>query len=140
MQDERVIHDLAREASAQLHCYVLSALNHDDDILWLSLYENGELSDVYDSFPTYFEGYFSAPKGGDATRLCKFAATKNSEHRVEEILRKPHNGEGYVIETERHADLVAALGLPTFSVGVGYRYLERGEIPEGLRLEDFKHC
>jgi hypothetical protein len=38
----------------------------------------------------------------------------------------------YVFAMERHGDLVSALGLPAFAVGCGFRYVEDGELPEGL--------
>ena len=42
-------------------------------------------------------------------------------------LATPHGtGSKYTIETARHRDLVAALRLPPFSVGLGYGYFQRG--------------
>ncbi len=137
-QDPGILHALAREVSLEFRCPVFCVLNHDDDILWYALYENGELMDEYDSYPGYFEGYFSLPKGGDATKLCRVLGTVHKEAKVEEILRKPHNERGYVVELDRHQDLVEALGLPKASVGFGYRYLERGEAPEGIEEGDLK--
>jgi len=131
-QDDRIVRSLAQDVSRQLKCPVFAVLNHDDDTLWFVLYKDGVLLDEYDSFPTYFDGAFSPPKGGDAALLCKVIGSRRSETDVAEILRKPHNAEGYVLETDRHAALAEALGLPSFSVGFGYRYLERGELPEGL--------
>ncbi|HUJ41021.1 MAG TPA: hypothetical protein VLW54_10770 [Candidatus Acidoferrales bacterium] len=131
-QDDLAIRGLAQDVSRRLQCAVFAVLNHDDDILWYALFANDELLDEYDSFPTYFEGIFSPPKGGDAALLCKVIGSRRSETDVAEILRKPHNAEGYVLETDRHAALAEALGLPSFSVGFGYRYLEMGELPEGL--------
>ena len=46
----------------------------------------------------------------------------------EAVLRKAD----YVVAMERHHDLAAALGLPAFAVGCGFRYVEEGELPEGL--------
>ena len=139
-QEPGVIDELARKASNDLGCPLLCVLNHDDDVLWFGLYKKGELLDEYDSFPGYFEGHFNPPKGGDAASLCKLMGATNNEivAGVEAVLRKPHNEDGYIFEVDRHAALVEAVGLPSFSVGAGYRYLERGELPEGLEGKDIK--
>jgi hypothetical protein len=138
-QDDRIVRSLAQDVSRQLKCPVLAVLNHDDDILWFVLYKDGVLLDEYNSFPTYFDGAFSPPKGGDAALLCKVIGSGRSETDVAEILQKPHDEGGFVIEMERHAALATALGLPSFSVGFGYRYLERGELPEGLEKGEMRH-
>jgi hypothetical protein len=139
-QEPRLIEELARKASRDLGCPILCVLNHDDDVLWYGLYERGEVLDEYDSFPGYFEGHFNPPKGGDAASLCKLVGATNEETvvGVEAILRKPHNEDGYIFEVDRHTALVEAVGLPRFSVGAGYRYLERGELPDGLDRESLK--
>ena len=55
------------------------------------------------------------------------------EYQVEAILRKSSWGDdGYTFAFERHRDLFQALGIPSFSVAAGYRYLEAGEFPHGL--------
>jgi hypothetical protein len=133
-QDQEVIADLASQLSSELQCPVLAMLNHDDDILWYRLYENGELSDEYDSSPGYFdpEAEPSAPAGGDAQRLCR-AFGADDQAAVEAVLRKSDDDDdGYVFALERHADLVRALGIPAWAVGTAYASFERGEFPEGL--------
>jgi hypothetical protein len=111
---------------------VLAVLNHDDDILWYQLYLSGKLADEYDSAPGYFEGELSPPAGGDAQKLCSaFAASAVGE--VESVLRKSSLDEGgYVFAVDRHTDLVRALGISSFGIGSGFRYVSRGELPEGL--------
>lgn len=137
-QDMEVISELAGNLSAELRCPVLAVLNHDDDILWYQLYMSGELADEYDSSPSYFdpEAEPSDPAGGDAQKLCAaFASTNVAD--VEAILRKSSFDEdGYAFAVERHAELAEALVLPSFAVGVGYRYLSGGEIPDGLSEND----
>jgi hypothetical protein len=123
-QDLEVITGLARDVSGELRCPVLAILNHDDDILWYQLYLSGELSDEYDSSPSYFdpEAEPSVPAGGDAQKLCAAFSSSNVAE-VERILRKSSFDEdGYVFAFERHADLARALGLPSFAVGAGYTY------------------
>jgi hypothetical protein len=137
-QDQTVISDLASGLSRQFGCSVLAVLNHDDDIFWYQLYLAGELVDDYDSSPGYFDPSAepSAPTGGDAQKLCSaFGAGDVAE--VESVLRKSTFDEGgYPFAVERHSDLVHALGIPSFGVGAGFRYVANGELPEGLTEED----
>jgi hypothetical protein len=138
-QDGEAIAALASHLSGTLRCPVLAVLDHDDDILWYQLYENGKLTDEYDSTPGYFDPSAepSAPAGGDAQRLCcAFGATDVAD--VEAILRKSSfDDDGYVFAHERHADLVRALGIPEFAVLKAYASFGRGEIPDGFSAEDF---
>jgi hypothetical protein len=137
-QDSAVITDLASRLSRELRCPVLAVLNHDDDIFWHQLYLSGELADEYDSSPGYFDPAAepSAPAGGDAKKLCAaFGASGVAE--VESILRKSSFDEGgYTFAVERHTDLARALGIPSFGVGVGFRYVSGGELPDGLEQDD----
>jgi hypothetical protein len=137
-QNEAVITELASSLSRQFACPVLAVLNHDDDIFWYQLYLAGELADEYDSSPGYFDPSAepSAPAGGDAQKLCSaFGADDVAE--VESVLRKSsfHEG-GYTFAVERHTDLARALGIPSFGVGAGFRYVAHGELPEGLTDDD----
>lgn len=136
-QDSAVITELASRLSRELRCPVMAVLNHDDDIFWYQLYLSGELADEYDSSPGYFDPTAepSAPAGGDAQKLCSaFDATSVAE--VDSILRKSSFDEGgYTFAVERHTDLARALGIPTFGVGAGFRYVSDGELPEGLDEE-----
>ena len=131
-QDQEVIAALASHLSGSLHCPVLAVLDHDDDILWYQLYEDGQLTDEYDSSPGYFDPAAepSLPVGGDARRLCAvFGAS--APDKVETILRKSsYDNNGYVFAHERHADLVQALGLSEFAVLKAYASFERGEYPD----------
>lgn len=137
-QDSEVIAELASRLSQELRCPVLAVLNHDDDIFWYQLYLSGELTDQYDSSPGYFdpEAEPSAPEGGDAQQLCNvFGVTSVVE--VERILRRSSFGEdGYTFAFERHSDLARALGIPSYGVGAGFRYVSSGEFPEGLEEEN----
>jgi hypothetical protein len=133
-QNIEVIIGLASRLSRELGCPVLAVLNHDDDVFWYRLYLSGELADEYDSAPGYFEmaAQPSAPAGGDAQKLCSaFGASAVAE--VERVLRQSSFDEdGYTFEVERHADLARALGIPSFGVGAGFRYVSEGDLPEGL--------
>jgi hypothetical protein len=137
-QDQDTITELASRLSETFRCPVLAVLNHDDDIFWYQLYENGELSDEYDSSPGYFEETeeLPAPTGGDAQKLCR-AFGAGDPAAIEVILRKSaFEEEGYVFAFERHSDLVKALGIPSFGVAAGYGYISSGNLPEDLEEED----
>lgn len=140
-QETSILEGLASNLSKRFGCPALAVLNHDDDILWYKLFEAGELTDEYDSFPDYFDGdgeETAAPKGGDARKLCAaFDAGQNAAE-VERILRAP-NLDAYTFASDRHEDLVKSLGMPTFSVGCGYNYIDQDELPEGLEPDGLKH-
>lgn len=131
-QEPTAITSTGQKLSAALRSPVLAVLNHDDDILAYQLFIDGAVADEYDSTPDYFEIEESpASQGGDAQKLCDAFGSTNVAA-VEEILRKQQGGDGYVFAVERHEDLVRALDLSSFAIGMGYLYLKRGELPEGL--------
>jgi uncharacterized protein (DUF433 family) len=135
-QDAAVITELASRLSRELRCPVLAVLNHDDDIFWYQLYLNGELADEYDSSSDYASLEPSGPAGGDAEKLCT-AFGSGALAEVESILRRSSFEEGgYMFAVKRHADLARALGIPSFGVGAGFRYVTDGELPEGLQEAD----
>ncbi len=137
-QDQKRIAELAARLSGALACPVLAVLNHDDDILWYQLYRSAKLADEYDSSPGYFDPAAkpSSPAGGDARQLCE-AFSAGEVAAVDQILQKPSCGDdGYTFAHERHADLVRALALPEFAVGIAYGNFARKEYPEGLSADD----
>lgn len=135
-QDGRALAALASGMSAHFGCAVLALLNHDDDILYFELYENGRKIDEYNSMPGYFgDGDPEAgPAGGDAARLAAIFGAANSAQ-VEDVLRK----RDYAFAVERHMDLALALGLPAFSVGLGYTYAKDGQFPLGTTPDTYRH-
>jgi len=131
-QEIDAVREVGELLSTSLKTQVLAVLNHDDDMLWCGLFDQGRLTDEYNSAPAYFEGGSDPPNGGDARKLCAAFGRAGSEKQLDAVLRKTD----YVFANERHADLVAALGLPAFAVGCGFNYLEEGELPEGLSEGD----
>ena len=129
-QNPKVLAKLASTLSREFNCPALAVLNHDDDVLWYVLFDGGKQHDEYDSSPG-FEGGDpdAAPKGGDASVLCA-AFGSSSVAAVNKVLRATRDN--YTFAVERHADLVAALGLPEWLPGAGFNYLSEGEFPEGL--------
>lgn len=129
-QDPEVITALGQKLSLDLNTTVLAVLNHDDDILFFQLFQNGQVTDEYDSCPGYFEGGDTNPTGGNATKLAE-AFDVQDELAIERVLR----GE-YAFAVHRHQALAEALHLPECSVGFGYKYLDEGELPQGLTEHD----
>jgi hypothetical protein len=129
-QDNKAIERIGALLSREADAPVLAVLNHDDDILCYWLFEDGRLSDSYNSCPDYFgePDLADSDAGGDAQRLCEALSVPSAAAAVDGILR----GDDYVFAMERHAALAEALGLPGHSVGLGYRYVEDGQSPEGL--------
>ena len=135
-QEIDAVREVGELLSTSLQTQVLAVLNHDDDMLWYGLFDKGRLTDEYNSWPDYFEGGTSPPKGGDARKLCAAFGRGGKEKEVEAVLREAsRDDDGYVFAMERHADLVEALGLPDFAVGCGFKYVEEGELPEGLAAD-----
>lgn len=60
-----------------------------DDVLYLSLFQCGEVTDRYDSCPTYFDPHAqpSPPVGGNAQLLCEAFDRLDRVNRVEQLLR-----------------------------------------------------
>jgi hypothetical protein len=131
-QDVDAVREVGELLSTGLKTQVLAVLNHDDDMLWYGLFDNGRLTDEYNSAPAYFEGGDDPPSGGDARKLCAAFGRAGREKDLDAVLRKTD----YAVAMERHADLVEALGLPAFAVGFGFTYVEEGELPEDLAADD----
>jgi hypothetical protein len=106
-------------------------VNHDDDVLQYFLYRAGTRVDEYNSRPGYFVGRDDRPSGGDVGALCAACDVADRNDVVAAALQGR-----FAIETERHAALVEALGLPSAAVGTGYTYVSQGELPESIRPED----
>lgn len=124
---------LSREAEAP----VLAVMNHDDDILCYWLFEGGQLTDSYNSCPDYFgEGdEEEGASGGNSEVLCAALSPSAAAKGVDEILQS----DDYTFAVDRHTDLATALGLPEAVLGLGYRYLDDGEFPDGLDADQLIH-
>ena len=128
-QDDKVIARLGKELSAAVGCPALAALVHDDDLFWYGLFEAGKLVDEYTSRPGFYNDEpETPPRGGDASRLCGAFDVRGRETKVDAVLSA--GPAHYTFEHERHADLVAALGLPQAAVACGFDYIEQGEPPD----------
>ena len=107
----------------------IAVLNHDDRILRYWLFEKGAIVDAYDSRPDYFNKFFldlneeddDEMKDIDTTQISRPEKLKDCLKsnldlaKTKKILRNK-----YPSETTRHRTLATELGLPDWSVGVGY--------------------
>ena len=138
LQDERILEALTKRLSYELDCPAWVVLNHDDDVLSYVLFAGGAELDRYNSCPGYFDGSGSEPEGGKPTLLAKVFGVESAAKSIEHILR---TREEYAFALERHRALIEALGMPSFGVGLGYKYLTNGELPPGLKdLDAITFC
>lgn len=138
-QNMEYISSLLKEISSHFSCPAFGVLNHDDDILAFELWANGEKVDEYDSCPDYFLGGGDRwdPEGGDAEILSNLLGNGTNVKEIEKALRTSDDAdENFSFAIRRHGALAKALGLPSHSIGFGYRCLSEGEIPEGIQPED----
>jgi hypothetical protein len=134
-KDEDV--ELGRPLSKALGCPALVVLDHDDDVLYYWLYENGKRIDSYCSHADFDEDYPAEEGAGDAAKLCRVFGKPKAEKKVKTALAS-HRGD-YVFAVHRHHALVKALRLPECAVGMRYRYIASGDIPSGLTKADLTH-
>lgn len=136
-----VIKDLAGDLSDAFDCAALAVMNQRDAVLSAWLFEGGRQTVAYDSCPSYFWGDHLPPAGDGAGRFCAALRAPGAAASVEEILAYDklaavnRSSRRYVSETERHADLLDALGLPTSAAGVGFCAIRDGEVPAGFDRE-----
>ncbi len=132
-QDPEDIDEVGELLSTGVDAPVWCVLCHDDGVMHCILYEAGKVADRYDSCPAYFDGVGSeSPEGGDAGLICKRFGRPDAAQDLESILK---DDEEYVFESERHKAIVKAMGLPGIAVNTGFEYIEAGELPEGLEIE-----
>ncbi len=77
--------------------------------------------------------------------MCRVLEKPEAKRAVDAILRRAHGILGvlrllkirlaYSFEIQRHLDLVAVLGMPAASLGLGYKYVDRGELAKGMSGE-----
>lgn len=123
---------LAAALSAQFRCAALVVMAYGDSILLYELYESGTETDAYVSSPHEGLELDGPAQEGDPKILCAAFGIEMDHkiRRVERILRTPtrDNGE-FALAVNRHGELAKALGLPVFSVGIGFGGIEVGELP-----------
>jgi hypothetical protein len=113
------LHQLSAALTERFDCKAAAALVHDDDVLFFAAYDRGELVTEYES---------SAGREIRPLKLCRlFGVSTWRVPRVWLALVRPHLL--YLFEAFRHRRLIRLLNLSHLAVGVGYNYIEGGELP-----------
>ena len=148
--DLDVLESLALTLSTRLNCTALASFNADDDVLWLGIYENGNRTARYASTRAFFEDGGDFPRLSEvAEHFCRIFDRPRDSAAVHRILRRHHGALGllalivripfaYLFEISRHQDLQRVLNFPPATVGLGYKYVDRGEMPPDLAPESIK--
>ena len=121
---------------------VLAAALHDDDVLYLWLFQGGEQKDFYNSLPQYFDPNAEPgpPEGGHSGLLCEAFGHGQKTKRVEELLRANILDEELPEipgELERHQALIKELGMPAFAAAVTYSSVKGNYMPEEFAAVKF---
>ena len=123
---------LANRLSDELACAVFAVQNVENEIFWYKLYVGGLLIDEYTAACNPY-------RPGDAGALCAALGVAHQVAAVADILAAwCWSVSRYERTAARHQDLVNALDLPIYSVGVGYRLLSGGNVPRQISLGDFR--
>jgi len=121
---------------------VLAAALHDDDVLYLWLFQSGEQKDFYNSLPQYFDPNAEPgpPEGGDSGLLCAAFGHGRKAKRVEKLLRANLLEDELPEipgELERHQALIRELGMPAFAAAVTYSSVKEKYMPEEFATVKF---
>lgn len=107
--------------SAALGAVTLSVMVHDSDLLALFVHRDGELI-VQGCVPDPDE-YFGT-ESGEGSGALSGAVLVSALGRGDAAALDMALANDVTFAEERHAAMLRALGLPTWSVGFGYRYID----------------
>jgi hypothetical protein len=124
-QDTNDLTHLGEYLTGRLDCVGLAVLNHDDDVLWLRLFDSGKSVVEYVS---------RRGSGSGAWALCRAFGRWFAWPLLWPLMRIPY----FLFEVYRHLTICALLGIPRWSVGLGYRYIEEGDEPIGLAPDQLR--
>jgi hypothetical protein len=141
-QDFTEIEKLGVELSKACNAPALAAALHDDDVLYLWLFQSGEQKDFYNSLPQYFDpdAEPGPPEGGNSGLLCEVFEHFGKTKRVEKLLRanllddKLPEIPG---ELERHQALIKELEMPAYAAAVTYSSVKGEYLPKEFRKIKF---
>lgn len=112
---------LSWEISKKLNCITIFSAVYDSDLLKIKAFNNGKKLFYYNSDPGLDSGMESNPVIKDVEQFLKALNCPEKQLALEVILND--TSEKYIFEDERHTDIVNMLGLPAFSAGLGYNYI-----------------
>lgn len=118
-QDLEVLDSVALTASSELDTWAIGLLNHDDDHLLIRAFHRGE---ERTHIAAGFLGCFDFPA---SKNLCAALNPNASPLLVQLSLLRPR-----LFQLGRHSALARILDLPRWSVGAGYKYIQRGEFDD----------
>jgi hypothetical protein len=142
-QNPGAIERLGQAVTAALSCSALAAGLHDDDVLFLWLFQKGRIRDRYDSCPAYFDPNAEPrpPAGGNSKRICRAFDCLAQQAQVEQLLRAELADEmmpDVQSELARHEALTRELGMPWFVAGLGYSAIAGGYVAEEFQGVPFE--
>lgn len=132
-QETEAMADLAKILSKKTSAPAFALLVHDDDVMIYFVGDGGVIVDTYNSAPGYFAGPVQSPSLWDPEALCRLCQCEAVDEIVG-ILRS----EKYVFQTERHLDLVHALGLPPQAVGGSLEQLSEGDFQSDIPSDSIR--
>jgi hypothetical protein len=110
-----------------IHCSV-----HDDDIFAYWFFENGKLSDTYNSCPEYFGDETPPPRGGNVAAFANLLPPQKIT-RLQKLLDEKR----YTFELERQDKFAKLLGLP--NTAAAYEYINADDVGELHQRSKFIH-
>lgn len=132
-QDDNEILNVGKLLSRELSAPTLGVLNHDDDILCYWLFENGVVTATYNSCPDCL-GEVVEADNPNIPYLCSVFGMPALVDTLEEILE---GDDEEIFAIEIHEALAEALQLPLWSVGIGFNYITKGELPLDSKETDW---
>lgn len=125
-QDQAKINMLGIHLSAEFKTTAVAVLNHDDSILSVDLYREGEAIAEFNSCPGYFNPNPSEedlePRLSDASAFASLVEDISPEDLSVELLKPELAADTLGL----HEKLVSVLRLPQYSIAAGYRYINEG--------------
>ncbi len=129
-QSLQIILNVGHLLSKSMNVPVMAMLNHDDRILRYWLFKHGTIVDAYDSRPDYFKKFFAGLNEDEADDELKTTDSDQVSNPQQLQLSLKPNADlpkikkilktKYPVERERHRLFAQALGLPEWSIGLGY--------------------
>ena len=113
-QDTDRLARVARDLSERFSCPAFAVLDHDDSELWFELYERGARTAAFDS---------SSGERTGLRALCSAWGRSGAVLPLQLLLVVP-----MLFQSWRHGAIAKLLGLPPWSVNLGYRYLDEAEV------------